>query len=67
MEVFYLKVNRPAQTTWHYLKMWLNIVQQFPDYKIYIICDNSNLQTFITNQLKLKGLCALDNFSSRPR
>ena len=52
MEVFYLKINRHTPTTWHYLKMWLDIAEQFPVFKIYIICDNPNLQTFVTNRIR---------------
>ena len=55
MEVFYLKINRPTPTTWHYLKMWLDITQQFPVVKTYIICDNPDLQAFITNNIGTGG------------
>ena len=55
MEVFYLKINQQSFTTWHYLKMWLDIVQQFPDTKTYIVCDNPNLQDFITYQIQNRG------------
>ena len=55
MEVFYLKVNQPTSTTWHYLKMWLDIVRQFPSAKTYIICDNPDLEVFITNKLNSGG------------
>ena len=50
MEVFYLKINQNNAVTWRYLKMWLNIVQQFPDAKTYIVCDNPRLQAFIAAQ-----------------
>lgn len=50
MEVFYLKINQNNAVTWRYLKMWLDIVQQFPDAKTYIVCDNPNLQAFVTAQ-----------------
>ena len=55
MEVFYLKINQPAFTTWYYLRMWLDIVQQFPEAKTYIICDNPNLQNAITNNMANRG------------
>lgn len=55
MEVFYLKVNQQISVTWHYLKMWLDIVQQFPDTKTYIICDDPHLQNAIINKINNGG------------
>jgi len=55
LEVFYLKINRPTPVTWHYLKMWLDITQQFPDAKTYIVCDKPDLQASITNQIRQRG------------
>lgn len=56
MEVFYLKINNPADITWNYLNMWLDIIQQFPDSKTYIICDNSHLQNSMINNIKNNGV-----------
>ena len=55
MEVFYLKINQPPDVTWLYLKTWLDIAQQFPVAKTYIVCDKPDLQAFITNQIKFGG------------
>ena len=52
MEVFYLKINRSTPTMWHYLKMWLEIAEQFPAFKIYIVCDNPDLQALVTNRIR---------------
>ena len=35
--------------------MWLDIVQQFPNAKTYIVCDNLQLQSFIIHQINAKG------------
>ena len=55
MEIFYLKVDQPFVVTWNYLNFWLEIVQQFPDAKTYIVCDNPHLQNCITNNIKEWG------------
>ncbi|MBQ7476618.1 MAG: hypothetical protein IJT06_04405 [Selenomonadaceae bacterium] len=56
MEIFYLKVNQPPQITGKYLTGWLEIIRQFPNYKIYIVCDKPDLQTFITEGLRNGGV-----------
>lgn len=40
--------------------MWLDIVQQFPDAKTYIICDNPELQNSITNYIKKEGISEVE-------
>lgn len=55
MEVFYLKINRPTPVTWHYLKMWLDITQEFPETKTYIICDNPAIQDYIKKAVQYEG------------
>ena len=56
MEVFYLKVNQPFNTTSYYLSQWFDIVRQFPDAKTFIICDKSELAKSITDKFNEGGV-----------
>lgn len=43
MKAFYLKINRQEKYTYRNLKCWLDIITFFPDYKVYLLCDNQEL------------------------
>ena len=51
MEVFYLKVNQDFKITWGYLCAWLEIVNQFPNNKVYVVCDKPDLALEIEEHL----------------
>lgn len=49
--VFYLKINRNERYTFRNLQNWVNIVESLPDSKYYILCDNSDLQRTVLEQV----------------
>ena len=61
MEVFYLKINRAesnavARVTLRYLIEWIKIALQFPEAKIYILCDNPALEDYVSASINLDDL-----------
>ena len=45
--IFYLKVNREERYTYRNLQHWVDIIKQYKERKIYILCDKKNIENDI--------------------
>ena len=53
-DVFYLKINREDQYTYHNLQHWINIVYEYGG-DFYIICDNLELEKKVYQNIKFRN------------
>ena len=51
--VFYLKINRRETYTKHNLQRWIDAISLMDDSRVFILCDNDDLQDEILSRVKL--------------
>ena len=54
MKAIYLKINRQEKYTYRNLKCWLDILSFFPEYRVYLLCDNQALIEQVKTEIDIE-------------